>query len=392
MRVLFDATCAFSTKGGTGAGIEHYTRSILKALLETQPGDLFYVAADPSAPTRPLEHLIGRAKNARLIKAWLPKIPVVSRHLLLPLRSVLVRPDVFFSPHGQLPMGWLGMPSVITVHDLCVFDHPEWFPDEVVSSYSTRHIVPTSIERADAIVCVSSWTESRLFSLFPQVQNKTVVVSEGVEMGHHQEMTIVDRFPFDRDYLLCLGTIEPRKNLPQTIRSFGAFLEIHPELAERVRLIIAGRRGWNTFETDQAALMVNRHWQDVEPDGVVCFLGPVTEEEKWHLLSRAAGLIFMSFEEGFGLPVLEAMSVGTPVITSRGSALEEVAGDSAILVERDDDEALSFAMAQCVLVPEGTQQMREMGYRWASRFSWEKAARETKEVFERARVLFASKR
>ncbi len=270
---------------------------------------------------------------------------------------------------------------MITVHDVSIFDHPQWFPQQVVESFTTRRVVPSSFERASAIICVSQWTQSRLHELFPVTQNKTTVVSEGVELGHFKQVEYADRFPFDRDYLLCLGTIEPRKNLPHAFEAFNQFLHMHPELAASVRLIVAGKRGWKTFETDEMAARINENWRHVQPEGVVHFLGPVTEEEKWYLLSRAAALLFPSFEEGFGLPVLEAMSVGTPVIASSGGALPEVVGDAAIVVDPCDVEATALSIAQCLLVPEGVQSLREEGYRRAKQFSWQRAAKETLEIF-----------
>ena len=107
------------------------------------------------------------------------------------------------------------------------------------------------------------------------------------------------------------------------------------------------------------------------------FLGPVTEEEKWYLLSGASCLFFPSFHEGFGLPILEAMSVGTPVITTACGAIPEVGGDAVIYVDPEDIEAMSFAIAQCVLVPQGAQYLREEGYRRAKSFSWQETAKKT---------------
>ncbi len=156
---------------------------------------------------------------------------------------------------------------------------------------------------------------------------------------------------------------------------------MHPELATKVRLIVAGKSGWNASEIDECAQQINSSWKEIEPTGVIHFLGPVTEEEKWYLLSRTSGLLFLSHEEGFGLPILEAMSVGAPVIASRGGAIEEVSGDQAILVDGSELDSIAMAIAQCILVPEGVQLLRENGFRRASQFSWQKTAHETMSVF-----------
>lgn len=380
MRIFFDGTTFCSDDGGPGAGIEHYTRSLLRALIVNAPRDDFFVAVPASCPKQFVKQTIADAPNARVLRGILPSVPLFSHHIALPIRATMTGPDVYFSPFGQFPIGWIGKRNVMTVHDVSIFDHPEWFPENMARSFATKTIVPWSFARASKIICVSHFTQSRLRALFPDTKNKTVVVHEGVELGNHKVVEFSDRFPFDREYLLCLGTVEPRKNLVATFRAFDRFLAGHPEQVTSVRLVVAGKFGWKTAETQSAADTINHTWKIEEPEGVIRFLGAVTEEEKWYLLSRAAGLLFLSHEEGFGLPVLEAMSVGTPVIASRCGALEEVAGEAAIIVEPEQTESVSLALAQCVLVPEGLQSLREDGYRRANQFSWDETARRTIDI------------
>ena len=367
MRIFIDGTTLCGIDGSTGAGIEHYTWSLVRELLrQNELEDQIILFVPQQISKHKQAELLRGAKNVRIIRSQLPLIPFVSRHVFLPFRAMLLRIDVFFSPFGQLPFLWKGK-SVITIHDVLIYDHPEWFPEEMVDSFSTRFIVPSSISKASLIICVSKWTEQRLHAHFPETRNKTHVIPEGVELGSHKEVEHKGRFPFDRDYVLMLGTIEPRKNLQNAFAAFGHFLETHPEQQQSVRLIVAGKFGWKAQEIIQS---------DKSQDSIH-FLGPVTEEEKWYLLSRATCLLFPSFEEGFGLPVLEAMSVGTPVITTRRGALEEVGGDVVIYTDPDDTDEMSLAIAQCVLVPEGVQYLREEGYRRAVQFSWGRAASQT---------------
>jgi len=368
MRVLFDGTTLCGPDGGPGAGIEHYTSSLLFALAKESPQDTFFVSVSSFYPSKQLERISGNFKNIIFLSAFFPRIPFVSRHLLLPLRAASVRPDLFFSPFGQLPLAWRGK-SVITVHDMAIYDHPEWFASETVNSWTTRTIVPRSIEKTNAIITVSGETETRVHAHLPNTHQKTHVVYEGVTLGNQKEISSHDRFPFDRDYVLFLGTIEPRKNLSNAFRAFAHFLDDHPEQKKSLRFIVAGKRGWNTQETESVAKEVGQE--------TIQFLGPVTEEEKWCLLSGAACLLFPSLHEGFGLPILEAMSVGTTVITTARGAIPEVGGDAVIYVEPEDIEAMSFAIAQCVLVPQGTQYLREEGYRRATTFTWQETAKKT---------------
>lgn len=380
MRILFDGSTLSGRDGGPGAGIEHYSSSLLLSLANLFPQDDFFVASSQTASKDRWRSVCRSLKNVHFLRNFPPPIPLISRHVLLPVRSLICKPDLFFSPHGQLPIGWRGK-SVVTVHDVSVFEHPEWFTQELSQSFTTRFVVPFSFQHATKMICVSAWTQSRLHQVFPFTENKTTVVYEGVELGNEKTIENTDRFPFDRDYLLCLGTIEPRKNLVRAFEAFDQFLQIHPELVSQVRLIVAGRHGWKTTDVDDAACAINQTWKSLESSGVIHFLGPVTEEEKWYLLSQAAGLLFPSHEEGFGLPILEAMSVGTPVITTKNSALEEVAGDAAMVVDCEDVQSMSLAIAQCILVPQGLQPLREDGYRRAKNFSWDRTAKETMDVF-----------
>jgi len=371
MKIFIDGTTLCSADGSSGAGIEHYSWSLVHEVLrQNELEDQIIVFVPQQFSKQKQAELLRGAKNVRIIRALLPHIPFVSRHIFLPIRALLLRTDIFFSPFGQLPFLWRGK-SVITIHDVLIYDHPEWFPEEMVDSFSTRFIVPSSISKASSIICVSKWTEQRLREHFPEARNKTVVIPEGVELGSHKEVEHEGRFPFDRDYVLMLGTIEPRKNLQNAFAAFEHFFETHPEQQQSVRLIVAGKFGWRSKEIIQS----------VQSQDSIHFLGPVTEEEKWYLLSRATCLLFPSLEEGFGLPILEAMSVGTPVITTRRGALEEVGGDVVIYCDPDDTDEMSLAIAQCVLVPEGIQALREEGYRRAVQFSWSRAASATLELF-----------
>lgn len=381
MRIVFDGYTLCGLDGGMGAGIEHYTRELLRALLRQKSQDKFFVLVSSNCSSKILNLLAEHAENVRFVQDPLFTIPFVGRHLYLPLRVASLRPDLYFSPFGQLPFGLFGCRSVMTVHDISIFEHPEWFADEMYSSFSTRVLVPRSFKKVDHILCVSRWTQSRLHQQFPVTKGKTSVVHEGVELGHHKEVQHTQHVPFDREYMLCLGTVEPRKNYVHAFRAFERFLSMHPDQAGQVRLIVAGKRGWKITETEEAAAAINHAWKQEDPDGVIRFIGPVTEEEKWYLLSRASGLLFLSYEEGFGLPILEAMSVGTPVIASRNGAMEEVGGDAALFVDPEDVVAASLAIAQCVLVPEGLQTVREQGYLRAKQMSWDQTASKTLEYF-----------
>ncbi len=384
MRIAIDGTTLCSADGSRGAGIEHYTWSIVRAMIQMGEQHEFFISTPPSLSRVRRQELQAMGGNVHLLPTFGPKLSFVSRHVILPFRFLLTRPDVLFSPFGQLPLLWRGK-SVVTVHDLSIYEHPEWFPQ--AQDFSVRTLVPKSLERADRVIAVSASTQGKLYALFPVTEGKTQVVHEGVSLEvAYEALKHTDetsrRFPFDRDLVLCLGTVEPRKNLVSAFLAFDQFLQSHPEQASQVRLIVAGKKGWRTQEIENELIRVNRSWRESEPNGVIQCLGPVTEEEKWNLLARASCLLFVSLDEGFGLPVLEAMAVGTPVIISNRGALPEVGGDAAMYVEPDDIEGMSFALSQCLLVPEGIRELKELGIKRAAELSWERAAKETLNVLE----------
>lgn len=384
MRIAIDGTTLCSADGSHGAGIEHYSWSITMALLKVASSHEFVISTPPALSRVRRQELLETGARVKFLPSWGPKLSFVSRHVILPLRFWMYRPDVLFSPFGQLPLGWRGK-SVVTVHDMTIYEHPEWFP--AAQDFSTRVVVPRSLERATQIIAVSSATQQKLHEFMPSTAGRVHVVHEGVNLSEAYEAlkgadVASTRFPFDRDFVLFLGTIEPRKNLLNAFRAFHAFLKSRPEQAGLVRFIVAGKKGWHTREIEQELVTINQSWKDVEPNGVIQFLGPVTEEEKWNLLARASCLLYPSWDEGFGLPLLEAMTVGTPTIASNRGALPEVGGDAAVYVDPQDIEAMSFALTQCLLIPEGVREIRELGLARAAQFSWERAAGETLKVLE----------
>lgn len=354
------------------------------ALLHTGETHEFFVSTPPGLSRLRRQELLEAGAHVTLLPSWGPKLSFVSRHVIVPLRFLLRRPDVLFSPFGQIPLGWRGK-SVVTVHDLAIYEHPEWFPSQ--QNFATRVVVPNSLERASQIIAVSSATQQKLHEFIPATAGHVHVVPEGVDLSEayaalSQADSTSTRFPFDRDFILFLGTIEPRKNLLNAFRAFHAFLQSRSEQASQVRFIVAGKKGWHTREIEEELGRINHAWNVGEPNGVIQFLGSVTEEEKWNLLARATCLLYPSWDEGFGLPLLEAMAVGTPVIASNRGALPEVGGDAAVYVDPEDIEAMSFALIQCLLVPEGVREIRELGIQRAAEFSWERAAQETMKILK----------
>ncbi|MBU0646325.1 glycosyltransferase family 4 protein [Patescibacteria group bacterium] len=377
MRIGIDAQTICDPEGKRGAGIEHYTWSIIYSLLRQAPDHEFVIFVPKVFSARLAEDLLAGVDNARLVKPFLPRVPLVSQHLLLPLRCLLSKIKVLFSPTGSAPLGWGGR-SVITIHDLAIYDHPEWFNHTKQQWFATRIVVPYSIKCADRIMAVSEATQKQLHKKFPFSQSKTAVVYEGVNLPAKIENANVAEGI--EDIVLFLGTIEPRKNLITTLTAFNQFLDMRPDRAPMTRLFLAGKIGWNSQETLEAIEKLNRKWAEQVPGGIVQTLGYVTEQEKWALLQEASVLFFPSLDEGFGLPVLEAMAVGIPVIASDRGSLPEIAGDTVYLIDPDDLEKLSLTLAQTLLVPQGLYEMVIAAQHRAKEFTWARAADQTLKI------------
>jgi glycosyltransferase involved in cell wall biosynthesis len=243
--------------------------------------------------------------------------------------------DVLHCPTYRAPLRSL-QPFVVTVHDLAVFRHPDTF-NRWTRMYSPR-LVPRALAAATRIIAVSQFTRRELVDVLRVPDEKIRVVPNGVD----GEFT-PDGPAAEGDYVLAVGTLEPRKNLPRLV-----------DAARRsgVELRIVGARGWGGV--------------DVGGNGVR-WLGEVGDEELARLYRGALCVAYPSLYEGFGIPVLEAMACGAPIVTTRGTAMEEVADGAAVLVDAKDPADISAGIARAAaerdeLVTRGLERAR--AFRW----------------------------
>jgi glycosyltransferase involved in cell wall biosynthesis len=242
--------------------------------------------------------------------------------------------DVLHCPTFRGPFRARG-PLVVTVHDLAVLRHPEWF-NRWTAAYS-RLAVPRVLRAATRLIAVSEVTKGEIVSLAGIDASKIDVVPNAVE-----EVFTPDGPKADGDYVLAVGTLEPRKNLARVARA------VHGELR------VVGARGWG----------------GVDPPSNVTWLGAVTDDELARLYRGARCLVYASLYEGFGIPVAEALQCGCPVVTSRTSAMEELAGADAVYVDPYDVESIRDGVARAVRGP-------------VRRFpDWLEVARRTRAIYE----------
>ncbi|WP_051323886.1 glycosyltransferase family 4 protein [Candidatus Solirubrobacter pratensis] len=271
---------------------------------------------------------------------------------------------------APVPLYAPGVPAVITVHDLLWMEMPELFTVPVRAYH--RLSLP-AIRRASCVLADSHHTRAEVIDRLGVDPGRVRVAwlaadprfaPRDVDRGWLRE-----RFGVRERYVLAVATREPRKNLATLLAAFE-------RLAARVNdceLVLAGGRGWRSVELERTLSAVGDR---------VRVLGFVTDDELVSLYAGAACFAFPSLGEGFGLPVLEAMSCGTPVVTSDNTSLAEVAGNAALLIaDPRDSEGLEDALARILESPELSRRLTEAGLARSAEFSWERCARETLDVY-----------
>ncbi|MDQ6927437.1 MAG: glycosyltransferase family 4 protein [Actinomycetota bacterium] len=279
--------------------------------------------------------------------------------------------DVHHSPHYTMPER-AQVPCVVTVHDLTFLENPSWHEPVKVAFF--RRALRVAATRADALIAVSAATATRLEAVLSP-KAPIHVIPHGVDAERLYPCDPADFEAGEADratrrglavegpYLLFVGTIEPRKDVPSLVRAFDRLAATHPD----VTLVLAGAPGWGTAAVDEAiasAVHNNR----------IQRLGYVSEDEKAALLKGAAAVAYPSLEEGFGLPALEALACGVPLVTTSGSAMEEIVGPAALLVEPGDIGALTDAIEAVIGGGADVDRRRLSGLEIASRYTWEASA------------------
>jgi alpha-1,3-rhamnosyl/mannosyltransferase len=271
------------------------------------------------------------------------------------------RADAFLSTNSYLTGWFTRCPTVLVVHDMIAFEHPEWALGS--AARIERATAGIALRRARAIVTDSDATRRDLVARFPRVAARATAVPLAADAAFGAPVAAPGHPSLDAPYVLAVGTLEPRKNLEALI---AAWVALDPAVRGDRLLALVGPRGW-----DDAPILAAAR------DAGARLLGRVSDEELRALYAGADAFAYPSRYEGFGLPVLEAMAAGAPVLTSDVSSLPEVAGDAALLVDPADRDAIGAALTRLLTEPELADALRARGRAQAARFSWERTARET---------------
>ena len=295
----------------------------------------------------------------------------ISRFPYLPMRGLLRGQCLYHATEHLLPR--LSLPTVMTVHDLIFERFPQHH--KLTNRAFLRVGMPLFVRAASHIIAVSRHTAHDLTTFYQVPDEKISVVYEGVDAhfrppAAHQSATIHAKYSPDRPYLLMLGTLEPRKNHSLALSALAQLKqEGYPH-----RLIIGGGKGW-LFEPISALVKTLGLSQDVD------FAGYIPDSDLPGLYAAADALLLPSEYEGFGLPLLEAMACGAPVVSSHASSLPELAGDAALLIDPGNAAELVAAIRQILDDPDLSATLRARGLLRASEFTWQATARHTAQLY-----------
>jgi glycosyltransferase involved in cell wall biosynthesis len=355
-----------------GAGIGRYGRELLRQLVaQADPGEISTFRNNAGRTPLPPELATLPAYSVRDgNKPW--RLNVAADYALGRGRDALL-PGVglFYATDHLLPR-LRHIPSVLTVHDLSYLLLPQYHSR--LSGAYQRHMMPRFVRQARHIIAPSNATKRDIVAHYNIESSKITVIPEAINtnqmhpVNEVRRQEIRRRYELPERYMLYLGTLEPRKNVIALLEAFAAL--IAQGRADGVQLVLAGRRGWlykATLDRINELGLASRVQQ----------LGFVPDEDLPALYAQAELFAFPSFYEGFGLPPLEAMACGTPVVASNTSSLPEVVGDAGLLVAPNDYMALAEAINAVIERPELRFRLRQASIKQAACFSWERTARET---------------
>lgn len=263
--------------------------------------------------------------------------------------------------------------TILTIYDLAFVKTPELCSPRVVGPFSGA--IRRFVEEADLVVAATESTKQDLVDLLGATPEKVRVIygaaGEGVKAVDKEEAVarLSRRYGLDDPFFLCVGTLEPRKNVAGAVRSFRRMASTLPH-----RFVLLGGLGWNTEE-------ILRELANPATANRILRPGAVPDEDLGLFYSAAEALVFPSFHEGFGLPALEAMACGCPVITSNTSSLPEVCGEAALYCPPADEQGLADAMLRVASDRDLRSRMIDNGYAQADRFSWSRCAQQTLDTY-----------
>lgn len=281
------------------------------------------------------------------------------------------RPDVFFTPTHYAPR-FSPIPTVISIMDLSYIHYPQLFNKKDL--YQLENWTKYSAQNAKIVLTISEASKRDIMAIYGIPQDRIVVTYPGIKESYSNRipMDVLQKtYHISGDYILFVGTLQPRKNIERLIEAFSRISSSHKDLS----LVIVGKHGWQ-YEGILAAPKKYHVEEKVQ------FVSFVPDTDLGAFYTHARCFVLVSLYEGFGLPILEAMSYGCPVITSTVSSLPEAGGDAAVYVDPLSIEDIASKLTKVIDDEKLRKELIEKGYQQIKKFSWEKTARETLQVLE----------
>jgi glycosyltransferase involved in cell wall biosynthesis len=373
MRISLDYTAALKQSGGIG----RYTRGLITTLATLDRENQYTLMLTPDAPQAGLQffhnHPNFKHKHYPLPERWMT-IGWHRFYLPVPVEWFTGPVELFHSPNFILPPTRRAK-TLLTVHDLTFIRHPQGAVDKL--RRWLEEVVPRSLAQADHVLADSESTGQDLIDIYHLKPEKITVVGAGVEKRFQPiaDPTILNqvrhRYRLPDKFILSLGTLEPRKNYTGLIRAYS-----QSPVRESHHLIIAGGRGWlydDIFAEAKASPVSDQ----------IHFIGFVADEDLPALYSLADIFAYPSHYEGFGIPVIEAMACGTPVVCADNSCLPEVAGQAALQINAADIPALAEALHRLATDQILREKAIQQGFRQTQKFNWPDAAKRLLAVYQR---------
>jgi len=265
--------------------------------------------------------------------------------------------------------------SIITIYDMSFYVYPE-LQTKAVQKFRSK--VLKSCDSASKVITISNFSKKEILKYINVPEEKIEVIYPGIDLHKHKldisENNILKEYSLPKDYILFVGTIEPRKNLENLVKAFNLLIN-NKKYKKKYDLVIVGKLGWK----------YEGFLKTLETLGIkdkVKLLGYIPNDELPAIYKHASVFVYPSIYEGFGLPVLEAMVYGTPVITSNVSSLPEATGDAALLVNPHDEKQIAEGMYKVLSDPELKRQLIKRGRKQVKKFSWLETARRTLKLYE----------
>ena len=352
------------------AGIYQYIDNLISNLLSVDHQNDYTL----------LSTLKGSQENGKIPNRRIKRVPgrlseFLLEGLTLPVEILMGELDLFHGPCFFVPRHLRGK-SIVTIHDLMMFRAPEFLNPEWAASLKKK--VHASVKRADAIIAVSEFTKKDMGELLHISEERIRVIHNGIDSTLHP---IKDKIEIEKvkvkygvkgPYLLFVGNIEPKKNIERLIH---ACVKLQHSTRYKYPLLVVGKKAWHFQKVWEVVRQVH-----AENDTV--FTDVVDGADLPYLYSGAELFIFPSLFEGFGIPVIEAMACGTPVVASNRTSIPEVSGDAAVIVDPMNVDELAGAIYQVLSTPALREKLIERGIERARYFSWEKSTRETLKLYQ----------